>query len=730
MVSFISSNFGFINTVKADEIDEQQTDNSSNLAIGGMYPTLAIQTFIPDATSISKIEIFVASAPASGSYTLLVKHGETTLGGISLSDISTGWVTFDFDDIEIMPGYIYDFQFFYTGAQSVYIGYSNVNPYSKGMLYYGLVEKPSWDLAFKIYSASSNSAPDKPVTPSGLSTLDIGQLGSFSTSTSDPDGDDVYYKFKWEEGLYSAWLGPYGSGESISKSRSWDSPGVYDVMVKAKDIHDNVGPWSDTLSVTVGSGNSAPNKPSTPSGPISLKIGEMGYFSTSTTDPDEDNVYYRFKWQEGLNSAWLGPSSSGETVQHSHSWDTPGTYNIMVKAKDEFNNEGPWSDSLTVEIYTDPKPDLYTKHIHITPNVFKTGDSVEVTGDVANIGQEDITESFKVRLYLDDQLISEETWNGLGINQGDWIRKTIVWPDDNNHKVKLYADYENNINESNENNNYEEKTYTSSKPDLTITALWTDPEDFDSKDTVKLKFIVKNIGLVDCDGFWIDITVYCEIEDESIGFTEYVNGLDPSECRTITKDIYWEYVNWVYIKVKADHKKDINEEDENNNVKDDNFINRHPDLIVSNIKTDPEEFKPGSTAVSIKAEIKNQGNYKVHAPDDNFYAEISVYDDKYNYYIGSKQIKIDALDPGETATIVYSLDWPNDKNEYRIEVDADPYDSVDESYENNNYKSIVKSAKKSVSKEKISLIRPIIDIIKKIIENNPNMFLIIRKILQ
>ncbi|GAG82097.1 unnamed protein product, partial [marine sediment metagenome] len=52
--------------------------------------------------------------------------------------------------------------------------------------------------------------------------------------------------------------------------------------------------------------NTPPEKPSQPSGPTALMVGVQGSFSTSTTDPDGDNVYYLFRWGDGTNSGWIG----------------------------------------------------------------------------------------------------------------------------------------------------------------------------------------------------------------------------------------------------------------------------------------------------------------------------------------------------------------------------------------------------------------------------------------
>jgi len=94
--------------------------------------------------------------------------------------------------------------------------------------------------------------------------------------------------------------------------------------------------------------NQPPNKPAKPSGPLTGKPGTSYTYSSTTTDPDVDQVSYWFDWGDGENSGWVGPFPSGNAGSASHTWKTKGNYNIKVKAKDTHCSESVWSDSLTV----------------------------------------------------------------------------------------------------------------------------------------------------------------------------------------------------------------------------------------------------------------------------------------------------------------------------------------------------------------------------------------------
>ena len=94
-------------------------------------------------------------------------------------------------------------------------------------------------------------APDKPNTPSGPTSGKILIPQTYSTSTTDLDGDKVYYKFDWDDGTSGSWLGPFNSGQTTSIPHIWFEEGSYQIKVKAKDVNGRESPWSDPLPVTM-----------------------------------------------------------------------------------------------------------------------------------------------------------------------------------------------------------------------------------------------------------------------------------------------------------------------------------------------------------------------------------------------------------------------------------------------------------------------------------------------
>jgi hypothetical protein len=106
---------------------------------------------------------------------------------------------------------------------------------------------------YHIYSIQSlfntSNPPTKPTIPQGNREGTIGQNYTYSTSSTDTDGDQISYFFDWGDGTDSGWLGLYTSGVTISTTHKWDVKGSYSIKVKAKDSFGDESNWSDSLPI-------------------------------------------------------------------------------------------------------------------------------------------------------------------------------------------------------------------------------------------------------------------------------------------------------------------------------------------------------------------------------------------------------------------------------------------------------------------------------------------------
>ena len=115
-----------------------------------------------------------------------------------------------------------------------------------------------------------------------------------------------------------------------------------------------------------------PEKPNIPDGPTRGKAGEEHTFSTSSTDPEGEQLYYKWNWGEGNFSNWLGPFNSGEICEASYTWIEQNQYNITVKTKDIHGEESDWSDPLAISMpknkaINTPFLNFLEQHPHLFP---------------------------------------------------------------------------------------------------------------------------------------------------------------------------------------------------------------------------------------------------------------------------------------------------------------------------------------------------------------------------
>ncbi|MCK4365409.1 MAG: CocE/NonD family hydrolase [Thermoplasmatales archaeon] len=103
----------------------------------------------------------------------------------------------------------------------------------------------------EIDQGSSSNPPKKPSKPSGLKQIKVDTLHKYSSSTTDPDNNQIYILFDWGDEKSSGWLGPYDSGKKVSAYHKWTQPGIYQIRAKAKDITGAQSEWSEPFIVTL-----------------------------------------------------------------------------------------------------------------------------------------------------------------------------------------------------------------------------------------------------------------------------------------------------------------------------------------------------------------------------------------------------------------------------------------------------------------------------------------------
>ena len=99
--------------------------------------------------------------------------------------------------------------------------------------------------------AEESEPPLQPDIPTGPSSGVPGTQYTFTTSTTDPENDEIYYMFDWGDDTTSGWIGPYDSGTAASAQKTWSKKGTYQIKAIAKDTYGKMSIWSDPLTITL-----------------------------------------------------------------------------------------------------------------------------------------------------------------------------------------------------------------------------------------------------------------------------------------------------------------------------------------------------------------------------------------------------------------------------------------------------------------------------------------------
>jgi parallel beta-helix repeat protein len=137
------------------------------------------------------------------------------------------------------------------------------------------------------------------------------------------------------------------TGFYVWNTTTFPDGNFYLIGVSTIDEFLNIG--SDTSNTTFSINNLLPESPQI-SGPSQGGNGIMFNFTAVASDPEGEQIYYKWDWGDGNVSDWLGPFNSGAPITTSYAWANDGNYSIRVKAKDIGGSESNWSDVHPISI--------------------------------------------------------------------------------------------------------------------------------------------------------------------------------------------------------------------------------------------------------------------------------------------------------------------------------------------------------------------------------------------
>ena len=301
----------------------------------------------------------------------------------------------------------------------------------------------------------SNKPPTNPtLTPDKSSPQLAGTTIKWTASATDPDGDQLYYRF---------WLRGPATGNSWQIKRDWstantwtwsttsDDVGESDICVWIRDGH-HASTRSKDIEKIVYDYRVTPEKqrPTAKIESITPNPATQGkdtvHFKGHGTDTDGYIVEYYW------TSSKDGFMSSSKEFTKSASDLSVGTHTIYFKVKD---NDGQWSDWDTAALTIKPseKPDLIVSSLTFNPNPANKDKDVTVKVTVKNQGKGDAGPHYEFLGYPDRYTLLKE-WYCSGLKAG--ASRTFTHTLENVQSSDTYeacADWGQVVEESNEDNN-------------------------------------------------------------------------------------------------------------------------------------------------------------------------------------------------------------------------------------------------------------------------------------
>lgn len=311
-------------------------------------------------------------------------------------------------------------------------------------------------------------------------------------------------------------------------------------------------------------------------------------------------------------------------------------------------------------------------------NAWQTDNQIQYT--IKNNGPGSLTGaiapvSFYNALYIDGQLVAQDHVTS-SLAAGQQLERTFNYqyqatpPSD---KIKIIADYQQNIEEGNEQNNVWEDTWqvTENLPDLTVESLEVGEGD-------KLSVTVRNIGAGPLPAGW-SASGQIWIDGQDKGFfslqnpTSDINGGIAVSGGSATYLLPWDILEPTLVACGVDVTNDIEEANEQNNYREEEIVPpvvKLPDLVITEIEYDQQ-------AGSVSCTIENAG--EENAPP-SFVTSLSL-SDPFVY----EESEVEAtLEAGETYTLDFESSVQPVGQTVTIQVCADTLNEVQESNEQNN----------------------------------------------
>jgi hypothetical protein len=159
-----------------------------------------------------------------------------------------------------------------------------------------------------------------------------------TTSVSLVGHNEIWVAVQWTQNIDKTHYALIDTGPAVDGKGDWVY--LYNTWSELQAVSSIDANWA--IGAVVEGINQPPNPPMI-TGALKGKVGALHNYHFTATDPEGDNVYYFIDWGDTSTSGWLGPYSSGEEINDSHTWNKQGTYTLKAKVKDSFGAESDWA---------------------------------------------------------------------------------------------------------------------------------------------------------------------------------------------------------------------------------------------------------------------------------------------------------------------------------------------------------------------------------------------------
>ena len=330
-------------------------------------------------------------------------------------------------------------------------------------------------------------------------------------------------------------------------------------------------------------------------------------------------------------------------------------------------------DLVVLDLWTEPSSVIQGQSYKIKAQIKNQGNTTADAGWFAN--QEAL-------FYVDGVKYGEgDDYDNLAAGATLTVESiTLTGPSAGTHTIKVKADGNNEVSESNESNNERSESITVNappKPDLIVQDISISPSSPIEDQSATITATLKNQGDADASGS-IQLKYY--VDGSYIGSDNMSFGLGAGKSDTESISYTASTSGNHTVKVIVDTSGIVSESNENNNERSETYYWNpppKPDLIVQDISISPSSPIEDQSA-TITATLKNQGD-----ADASGSIELKYYVD--GSYIGSDNMSF-GLGAGKSDTESISYTSSTSGN-HTVKVIVDTSGIVSESNENNNERS-------------------------------------------